>query len=128
MDHDYRKCLDEILGLGRGFGHREHLLLAWRYLALADREAAERLMCLAIKHVAAAHGTPEKYHETLTIAWIRLVAAHMDASRHQGFDDFIVEYPSLLDSGLPSRHFSSELLQSGEARIRWVEPDLGALP
>lgn len=128
MDHDFGAPLDEILGLGRGFGHREHLLLAWRYLQLTDRRGAERCMCRAIKHVAAAHGTPEKYHHTLTITWTHLVDVHLEASRKQDFDDFIAEHGSLLDRRLPERHFSSERLWSAEARARWVEPDLAPLP
>jgi hypothetical protein len=44
--------------------------LAWRYLYGAEPEIAERSMKAAIRHVATTHGAPEKYHETLTIAWV----------------------------------------------------------
>src|SRR3954465_2071352 len=55
------------------FDHRSHLRVAWVYL----REAASRDEALArirtqIQRFAAAAGKSQKYHETITIAWMIL--------------------------------------------------------
>jgi hypothetical protein len=127
-DDSFRRPLLEVLGFGSGFGHREHLLLAWRYLRLADQQTAECWMRQAIRHVATGHGTPDKYHETLTMAWIRIVAAHGHAQANETFEHFIARCPGLLDQRVPERHFSPGVLWSDEARAGWVAPDLVALP
>ena len=62
------KAGHDLVELAAGFGHREHLHLAWRYLHLTDPETAEHWMCRAIRHLATGHHTPDKYHVTLTIA------------------------------------------------------------
>lgn len=120
--------LQDVLDLRIGFGHREHLLLAWKYLRLGDLETAQHWMCQAIRHISTSHGTPDKYHETLTVAWTRIVAAHTQASGRSTFDEFLIDYPDLLDRHLPERHYSKELLWSEHARRCWAEPDTQPIP
>jgi hypothetical protein len=128
MDSRFEQPLQEVLDLRMGFGHREHLLLAWTYLQLGDLDTAQQWMCQAVRHTASSHGTPEKYHETLTIAWTRIVAAHTRAGDRPTFDEFLIENPHLLDRHLPELHFSKELLWSEHARRSWAEPDIQAIP
>jgi hypothetical protein len=123
-DDSFRGPLLEVLSRGNGFGHREHVLLAWRYLRLVDQQTAARWMCQAIQYVATRHGSAHKYHETLTTAWVRIVAGHEDSHANETFEEFIGRCPDLLDQRLPERHFSQEVLWSDEARTRWVDPDL----
>jgi hypothetical protein len=112
------------LSTGSGFGHRQHLELAWRYLRGTELETTERLMGAAVRHVATAHGTSDKFNETLTIAWVRLVAAHIGSCDAGSFEEFIALNRDLLDRRLPNRHFSTETLWADDARHGWVEPDL----
>lgn len=116
-----------MLARGR-FGHREHLELAWRYLQTSDLPQARRQMAAAIQHVAHAHGQPDRYHHTITLAWLHLVAVHVRRSDAATFDEFIGENPALLTRDLLSHHFSGATLGAGTARRAWVEPDLLALP
>jgi hypothetical protein len=125
---DFLPPLNDVLKSHGVFGHRQHVQLAWRYLHGTEPASAERLMRSAIRHVAATHGTPEKYHETLTIAWVRLVAAHIRSCDAGSFDEFIALNPGLLDRRLPDRHFSTATLWADHARHEWVEPDLLPLP
>jgi hypothetical protein len=127
-DEGYRTALGEVLAGSGRFGHREHLMLAWSYLRSTDPETSELWMRSAIRHLAAVHGTPDKYHETLTLAWTRLVAAHLDSCDRPTFAEFMSENPALLDAGLPERHFSPTTLWGARARREWVEPDLSPLP
>jgi hypothetical protein len=95
---------------------------------LADLATAQEWMSEAVRYVATAHGTPGKYHETLTLAWTRIVAAHADLTGRSSFEDLLVDFPSLLDRDLPERHWSRDLLWSEDARSGWREPDLQPLP
>jgi hypothetical protein len=123
----FRDELDTALANGR-FGHREHLELAWRYLRAGDVPVARQQMSAAIRHVAAAHGQPDRYHHTITLAWLHLVAVHIRRSRVSSFDKFIAENPQLLTRDLLSHHFSPATLGASTARQTWVEPDLRELP
>jgi hypothetical protein len=122
------EILEEIVRTRRGFGHREHLELAWTYLRLHQIEEAERVMIAAIRHIARRHGAEGKYHETITRAWLRFVAVHMQRWGAPNFEAFIERNPDLLDRKLLEHFYSRELIFSAPARAAWVDPDLRHLP
>jgi len=88
------------------FRHVSHLRLALAYLdeSTSAHEAVER-MASALRHFATALGHPEKYHHTITLFWMHMVAR-------------------LLDKNLPLTYYSPERLWSDTARTAWLEPDL----
>jgi hypothetical protein len=120
--------LRSVLDARGGFGHREHLELTWRYLQIYEPQQAQRALATAIRHLATTHGTPDKYHETITRCWVQLVALHRAGSGTESFDEFIAENHGLLDRHLLDAHYSPELIGSLRARTRWMEPDLRDLP
>jgi|SRR5947209_16439187 hypothetical protein len=129
MDEDRPDILERIVATRGRFGHREHLELAWTYLDRhADVDAAHQAVAAAVRHLAQRHGMPHKYHETLTRAWVVVVALHRGLEGGESFDDFIAAHPRLLQRDLLSRHYSEPLLWSDSARARWTEPDLRAFP
>jgi hypothetical protein len=72
---------------------------------------------------------PGKYHETLTRSWILAVRHFMDrAPAAASADAFIAANPMLLDSKIMLTHYSASVLFSPDARARFVEPDLEAIP
>jgi len=111
------------------FDHRSHLRVAWVYL----REAASRDEALArirtqIQRFAAAAGKSQKYHETITIAWMILldeVRGRVPAGGELG--EAIRACPALADKDLPLRFYSRDRLFSDDARTGWVTPDIGPL-
>jgi len=120
--------LHEVLRRSDGFGHREHLELAWRYLDVHDFSQAADTMGEAIRQVAAAHGQHAKYHHTITRAWARCVAVHQERWPGDTFTEFLDHNPQLLDSALLSHFYSPERLRTSLARESYVEPDLRPLP
>ena len=87
------------------FHHADHLRLALAYLAdSASIDEATARMAAGLRAFARNAGKEEKYHHTLTVVWVRLVAR-------------------LLDKQLPLAYYSPERLFSADARSRWVEPD-----
>ena len=69
------------------------------------------------------------YHETITQAWLSLIAATV---RNHGAparaDDFCDRHAHLLAPTLLCLFYWRELLGSAEAKTRFVEPDLAPLP
>ena len=111
----------------RAFGHRDHLRVAFAYARRGGVEHAIDRARRGLRHIAAAHGEPERYHETLTMAWARVVAHHALAGDDR-FDAFLAANPHLLRRDLLLGHYTRERLFSAAARARFVEPDLLALP
>lgn len=137
------------------FHHSDHIRVAWIFLRrLPFPQAAER-MAESLRHFAAVKGAHQKYHETITHAWMLLVAGALehdsqsaggehlpsaeagpDASQgapsanHTAdeFNAFAAAHPELLDARSLDRFYSSQLLASPAARTRFVPPDLSPLP
>jgi hypothetical protein len=111
------------------FHHRDHVRLAWYLTRQLGVEAATHTITAGIQRFAAQHGHPDKYHETMTQFWVRIVGHHTrfhpDAT---DFAAFLGTYPQLLDKDLPYQHWQRETMASAAARAEWVEPDLLALP
>ena len=110
------------------FHHRDHVRLTCLVLDRRGVENAGVEIASGIRSFAAHHGQSTKYHETITQFWVRLVHHAKSAHAHSNFEELLTAVPHLLDSSLPRRHWSEELLTSPAARESWQEPDLAPLP
>jgi hypothetical protein len=128
MREQDQAILHEIVLRGDGFGHRQHIELAWRYLGIHDFDRAADIMGEAVRRLAASHGQPGKYHETVTRAWTRCVAVHQRRWPGGTFAEFLELNPRLLNSALLTHFYSPGLLRTSLARQSYVEPDLRPLP
>ena len=69
-------------------------------------------------------GVPEKYHETITELWMRLLAdARSALPAPCELAELLSRRPELANKELPLEYYSPERLFSDEARARWVPPD-----
>jgi hypothetical protein len=111
------------------FKHPDHIRLAWSYIRRFGADAAEIRIAVSIRRFAASLGHEEKYHETITRGWLRLVnAAYLTTPCASDFSQFIASHLWLLDRKALLGFYSEELLKSDAARSSWVEPDLRPLP
>jgi len=111
------------------FGHRCHLRLAWLILSHHGKDDAERIVAREIQKFAVENGAPNRYHDTLTRFWVRLVGHAMENAPEAGsIYALLAMFPFLLDKTLPSRHWRGETFNSDRARAGWVEPDLVPVP
>jgi hypothetical protein len=111
------------------FHHTDHIRLAWIYLRKMGEPGAAERMAESIQRFAAHIGKPEKFHVTMTRAWIRLVAAARERTPHAtSFSEFVTAHPHLLDKDSLLKHYSKDRLESAAARACWLEPDLIPLP
>ncbi len=112
------------------FHHYDHVRLAWIFLRTAELESATERMVATLQRFGLHHrGDLSRYHDTLTRAFMHLVAAHIRMTPDiDNFDEFADHHPSLLDKQALLHYYSDELLNGPRARVEWVEPDLRALP
>lgn len=111
------------------FNHLAHLRLAYVYLCEGGLAHAERRMRETLLAFLAAKGIPsEKFHETLTRAWVMAVAHFMNRKPSDSFPVFVEHSQPLLDSKVMLTHYSAATLFSERARAAFVEPDLEAIP
>ena len=106
------------------FHHGDHLRLAWLLLHRKPLDEALTLVREGIQRYAAHLGVRHLYHETITTAWVKLLATHHEAS----FTEFIATNEHRLNQELLHRFWTPAVLNSEAARSGWVPPDKRALP
>ena len=83
------------------FRHREHLRVAWIYLARFGRVEAERRMQDGLRRFAARAGKADKYDAALTAGWVAVLAdAAAALEPATGFEALAAARPELLDPRL----------------------------
>jgi hypothetical protein len=110
------------------FRHREHVRLTWIYLTLEDADHVEARLCRSLLELATSHGVGQRFHHTLTVAWVRIIESERRSNPDMPFDALVAACPTLLDKDAPLAYYSRERLYSDEARQRWIAPDLKPLP
>jgi hypothetical protein len=106
------------------FQHADHLRLGWILLRNLDADSASNEAVKIIKAFGLSHGKGDAYHETVTRAWMRLLATHNEVS----FEEFVSKNGARISAGLLHEFWQPETLNSPLARAVWVEPDIRALP
>jgi hypothetical protein len=110
------------------FHHRSHLRVAWVYVCESiPLEQAAAKMCGAIRQFASSAGHSEKYHETITVFWVRVLGALPESFRQRELEHILQGNPELLEKDLPLEYYSRETLFSQRACTSWVDPDLKPL-
>ncbi|TMD84691.1 MAG: hypothetical protein E6I74_02105 [Chloroflexi bacterium] len=112
----------------QGFHHRDHLRLAWIQIRRLGLERASDDVTSGIRHFAAHHGSAERYNETMTRFWLRVVGIGIRRHPELTFNELLAAEPHLLDKGLPLRHWSRERMNRDDAKQQWIEPDLRPMP
>lgn len=111
------------------FRHADHIRLAWIYIRRFGVGAAEERITAAIRRFAASLGHEEKFHATITCAWVRLVyVAYCATPDTEDFGRFLTSHLWLCEKSSMYAFYSQERLASAQARQGWVEPDLRTLP
>ena len=108
--------------------HRAHFAAALWLLARRPDLDLPRVMPGLIRAYNEATGVAntdtDGYHETITQAWMRLLASHDE----RDFAEFLTLHGDRVSLDLLHRYWRRETLMSDTARARWVEPDLTPLP
>jgi hypothetical protein len=112
----------------QNFHHRDHLRLAWVQIRRLGLVRATDAVTHGIRRFATEHGSGDRYHDTMTRFWLRVVGLGIRLHPDLTFDELMAAEPHLLDKGLPFRHWTRASMGSDSARHQWVEPDLLPMP
>ena len=108
----------------REFPHASHVRLTLIYLRRHGRDEALQRLMEGLRKFVALKGVPEKFHVTLTRAWLDLLdstrRAHPEAEQPEAL---VQACPELLDKEVLLRFYSRDLLMSDAARTEWQPPD-----
>ena len=118
----------EVTATTTRFGHRKHVHLTWLAVRRYGVPAAIGLVSDGIQRTARYAGAPQKYHATVSRAWVELVGHHAAEHGEDDFTAFADRHPALLDKRLLTRFYRPATLAGSAARTGWVEPDLARFP
>lgn len=109
------------------FTHAAHVRAAWWYLQHYPLGDAIDRFRATLQAYAASLGASGKYHETITIAWLLLIAERLDAgARPLTWREFADRHPELFGApSLVNRYYAEATLKSARARTSFVMPDAG---
>jgi hypothetical protein len=124
----FDELMAEVIATAERFGHREHVHLTWLAVRRFGVPAAVGLVSDGIQRTARYAGAPQKYHVTISRAWVELVGYHAAEYPGDDFAAFAGHHPALLGKRLLTRFYHPATLASPRARTGWVEPDLAPFP
>jgi hypothetical protein len=124
----FEALMAEVMTTAQRFGHRQHVQLTWLAVRSCGTPGAISLVSEGIQRTARYAGAPQKYHATVSRAWVELVGYHADAHPDDDFDAFVGLNSALLDKRLLTRFYRPATLAAAPARESWVEPDLAPFP
>ena len=109
------------------FHHHQHVHVAWMFIQKYGMPQALAEFSTAIKRFADAKGATGLYHETITWAFLLLIAERQATCGAATWDAFAAANPDLLvwKPSILERYYSSEVLKSDLARRVFLFPDLG---
>jgi hypothetical protein len=129
----FGELMAEVMAGAERFGHREHVHLTWLAVRGCGVPAAVGLVSDGIQRTARYAGAPQKYHATVSRAWVELVGHHAAGHHAVGhpegdFTAFADHHRALLDKRLLTRFYRPATLAGPRAKNGWVEPDLAPFP
>jgi hypothetical protein len=104
------------------FPHREHLRMAFEMLRRHDFAESVWLFSRALRTMTAKAGKPQAFHQTITVAFLSLVAERMELGRQTDFVTFEQAHPELIDKGVLGNWYARDQLASDLARRTFVLP------
>jgi hypothetical protein len=123
-DSAFLQALESCVLPEADFGHTAHVRAAYLYLKTGDFANALPRLQRTIRGYASSLGRPDRYHETITAAYLALIQQHI-AQRGDGggWDGFKRDNPDLFDRELLLHFYSRSQLESGLARRLFLLPD-----
>jgi hypothetical protein len=124
----FASLMARVMTTADQFGHREHVHLTWLAVRTYGVPAAIDLVSDGIRRTARYAGAPQKYHATVSRAWVELIGYHASETGDEDFDGFAEQHPAFLDKRLLTRFYHPATLAGAAARLGWVPPDRAPFP
>ncbi|MGX5172539.1 hypothetical protein ACUR5C_00765 [Aliikangiella sp. IMCC44653] len=112
------------------FNHLGHVRITWIYLNESTVATACEKVLDGIKKYATHLGAPDKFHYSLTVASVYIIAQAMRDSKTSNFVDFVAANADLFKhfKSQIAVYYSDKVIESNAAQQGWVEPDRQILP
>lgn len=105
------------------FGHAAHVRAAYLYLKEGEFIDAYARIRRAIRNFADRLGKPDKYHETITVAYLALIQQRMrEGGAAADWAAFVQANPELFAPDLLRRYYPQDQLASEMARAIFLLP------
>ena len=104
------------------FRHAHHVEVAFGLLGRGDFLHAATNLSAGLKAITARAGHPGAYHETITLAFLALVAERRGAGDGGEYECFAELNPDLFDKGVLGRWYAPDRLGSDLARHTFLLP------
>ncbi|MCA9032571.1 MAG: hypothetical protein KDA66_17270 [Planctomycetaceae bacterium] len=112
--------------------HRAHVRVGYLFVSRYRFTEALTRMRDGIQALNQALGTPEAidrgYHETITRAFLHLIAAAKANWTGESSSEFCDAHPELMTKRVLLDYYSRDYMMSAEAKAEFVTPDIQQLP
>ena len=116
-DAEFLAALESCVLPEAEFDHRGHLRAAWLCLRGGSFPEALARMSAALKRYSTHMGKPDRYHETITVAYMAVINERLHADGAQdSWSAFLRDNPDLGDRRLLTHYYRPETLASATAR------------
>jgi len=105
------------------FGHAEHVAAGYALLRQYPFEEAALRYARGIRSLANAAGAPDKFHMTVTLAFLSLIGERLTITKAPDFTEFAAANPDLMSAACLEKWYSSARLGCATARHTFVLPD-----
>ena len=104
------------------FPHREHVRMGFEMLRRHDFAETAFTFSATLRAMTVRAGKPQAFHQTVTIAFLALIAERLDSGDYADFDSFASANPDLLEKSALTRWYPSERLATDAARRTFLLP------
>lgn len=129
-DEEFLQMFEQCSLSGKCWTHVAHVRMAWLQMqrSASYEEALERIRNGIMAFNASVQSVG--YHETITVAFARLIFYRRGTSNADTWLQFIELHDDLISKENPilQEYYSPEILASPESRANFVEPDRKPLP
>jgi hypothetical protein len=107
------------------FRHQQHVHVAWMFVVRDGMPHALDRYSRALKRFAEANGVPGLYHQTITWAYLLIIAERQARAPAATWPEFAAANPDLLTwrPSLLDRYYAADTLSSPLAREAFLMPD-----
>jgi hypothetical protein len=103
------------------FDHAAHVRAGYLYLRRHAFPQATAALCATIARYSRAIGKPDRYHETITVAFMSLINAQLRRGGDSGdWEAFRAANPQLFRPDVLLAYYPREVLESPEARAAFT--------
>ena len=107
----------------RSFSHADHVCVAFELLQQSSFMTAAASLSAGLKSLAAQAGNRRAYNETMTFAFLSLIAERRADGRYASAEQFMRANQDLLDKAVITRWYDPARLSLDIARDIFILPD-----